>query len=129
MVWTGTQLIVFGGTANGTTMLADGAIYDATTDAWTAITATDAPVARSEAVAVWSGTHVIVWGGVGNGGALADGAMLDPDANTWPVPLVAAVGAPTARAGAAGVFGGGRMFLFGGYDGATAKADGGAYEP
>src|SRR4029453_10142777 len=61
-VWTGTEMIVWGGRdANG--YLGTGARYDPAGDAWTPITLVNAPPPRPAITAIWSGKQMIVHGG------------------------------------------------------------------
>jgi N-acetylneuraminic acid mutarotase len=74
-VWTGTKMIVWGGGIDngGSMALAnDGAAYDPATDAWTAISGTNAPSARYALGAVWNGSGMIVFGGDGRGSTPRD---------------------------------------------------------
>src|SRR5512136_2197528 len=59
-VWTGTEIIVWGGAYGGNT----GGRYNPETDTWipTSIGA-DVPAGRYYHTAVWTGTEMIVWGG------------------------------------------------------------------
>jgi hypothetical protein len=69
-VWTGSEMIVFGGrTKGGTGTLigaSDGASYDPTTDTWTPLQ-DGTPGGRADHRAIWTGTEMIVWGGSGDG--------------------------------------------------------------
>jgi N-acetylneuraminic acid mutarotase len=88
-VWTGTEMIVWGGTAHPTSNdpphLADGAAYDPAMDSWRIIA--PAPIApRREHVAVWTGREMLVVGGrkgFGPAEAVFDGAAYDPLVDTW----------------------------------------------
>jgi hypothetical protein len=85
-VWTGTELVVWGGaeSSGGGRVFADGAAYDPGTQMWRAIP--DAPIGgRERSGAVWTGREVIVWGGdLGVGvSAPATGAAWDPATNRW----------------------------------------------
>lgn len=88
-VWTGTEMIVFGGqrlnSSGMSEALSSGARYNPTTNAWTATTSTGAPTARSYHTAVWSGAKMIVWGGSTDGGPFGTntGAQYDPAADSW----------------------------------------------
>ena len=62
-VWTGSEMIVWGGGASGPTYLNTGGRYNPSTDSWTATSTTNAPGARSGHTAVWTGSEMIVWGG------------------------------------------------------------------
>jgi hypothetical protein len=57
-VWTGTEMIVWGGDVNFDT----GGRYNPSTDSWIATSTTNAPTARADHIAVWTGTEMIVWG-------------------------------------------------------------------
>ncbi len=95
-VWTGHQLIVWGGFgADGPTGAGDrgplgkGAAYDPATNTWTALPASPLK-ARWGQQMVWTGREVLVWGGfVANSspdpyaGYPRDGAAYDPATNTW----------------------------------------------
>ncbi|PYJ31882.1 MAG: galactose oxidase, partial [Verrucomicrobia bacterium] len=63
-VWTGTEMIVWGGTDNSS-FLNTGGRYNPGTNSWTATSTTSAPAARDFHTAVWTGSEMIVWGGVG----------------------------------------------------------------
>src|SRR5205814_1114961 len=65
-VWTGSDMIVWGGTA-GFSYLNTGGSYNPGADSWTAASTTNAPAARSDHTAVWSGSEMIVWGGINSG--------------------------------------------------------------
>ena len=59
-VWTGNEMIVWGGTSqSGVTNT--GGRYNPSTDNWTATSITNAPTARYAHTAVWSGSAMIVW--------------------------------------------------------------------
>ncbi len=59
-VWTGTEMIVWGG---GFPQTNTGGRYDPATDTWAATGLSGAPSARLGHTAVWTGTEMIVWGG------------------------------------------------------------------
>src|SRR5262249_37175669 len=63
-VWTGSEVIVWGGYA-GAPGLNTGARYNPSTNSWTATSTTNAPSARGQHTAVWTGSEMIVWGGFG----------------------------------------------------------------
>src|SRR5205809_4586355 len=77
-VWTGTEMIVWGGGASGPTYLNTGGRYNPTTDSWTATSAANAPNARASHTAVWTGTEMIVWGGGLNGNFFNTGGRYNP---------------------------------------------------
>ena len=85
-VWTGTQMIVWGGLGQGgSTLLRDGGRYTPGTDTWSATALATAPVARYQHTAVWTGSVMIVWGGWGASSTLRAGSRYSPSANTWTV--------------------------------------------
>ena len=61
-VWTGSEMIVWGG-YNGSGNLNTGGRYNPGTDSWTATSTTNAPGGRQDCTAVWTGSEMIVWGG------------------------------------------------------------------
>jgi hypothetical protein len=68
-VWTGSEMIVWGGGVSGG-VTNTGGRYDPDNDSWTATSTTNAPDGRylHKAVWDWTGSEMIVWGGAGNGG-------------------------------------------------------------
>jgi hypothetical protein len=128
-VWTGTEMIVWGGAAFGGSFLplADGGRYDPAADSWAAISATGAPDARCGASAVWTGTEMIVWGGLGTADIFNSGGRYDPLADVWAPTSV--VGAPGARVWHAAVWTGALMIVAGGAGGGEPWLDGGRYDP
>src|SRR5262249_35515448 len=82
VVWTGTQMIVWGGA--GPFLLASGGVYDPSTDTWTGTSLVDVPSNRVFHTAVWTGTEMIVWGGMNASFLLLrTGGRYDPLTNTW----------------------------------------------
>jgi hypothetical protein len=59
-VWTGSEMIVWGGAGATGFILGDGARYNPSTDSWMPIAATGAPRERLGHVAVWTGAELIV---------------------------------------------------------------------
>jgi hypothetical protein len=79
-VWTGKEMIVWGGYSN--TTHGDGAAYDPGTRTWTKLAA--GPLTASDLpVTVWTGKDMLIFGGSGTSGAYSDGAAYDPATNTW----------------------------------------------
>jgi uncharacterized protein YggT (Ycf19 family) len=71
-VWTGSEMIVWGGASNGV-FLNTGGRYNPGTDSWTATSTTNAPAGRFAHTAVWTGSEMMVWSGVGSSGFLNTG--------------------------------------------------------
>ncbi len=80
-VWTGSEMIVFGGVASTFITTNTGGRYNPVTDSWTPTSTTNAPTPRYAHVAVWSGTEMIVWGGATD--AHRTGARYDPATDNW----------------------------------------------
>ena len=122
-VWTGTEMILWGGFINDG-ITPTGGRYNPVTDIWTPTNIADSPITRQSPIAVWTGTEMIVWGGyewlfIGD---LGDGARYNPATDSWtPTNLV---GAPAPRT-AQGVWTGSELLLWGGVD----DASGGRYDP
>lgn len=121
-VWTGTELLVWGGGAGGQgdgRTFADGAAYDPVRDTWREM-APSPLSARAWAAAVWTGTEMLVWGGSSTAhgsGDLLDGAAYDPAADTWR--SIAAAPAGMGRSFASAVWMEGRMVVGGGTEAVT----------
>ena len=62
-VWTGTEMIVWGGYDEYFYPLNTGGRYDPSSDSWTPTSIANVPTARVIHTAVWTGTEMIVWGG------------------------------------------------------------------
>lgn len=115
-VWTGTEVIVWGGhTLTGPMVALDtGARYNPSTNTWTTMSTVGAPSARSGHRAVWTGQHMIIWGGDGLGFTYTNtGALYDPATDTWVRPT-STVNAPTPRGSHAAVWTGTDMLVWGG---------------
>lgn len=124
-VWTGSQMIIWGGDSDGYTNT--GGIYDLAANAWTSTSTANAPSPRAHATAIWTGSRMIIWGGH-NGGPLGDGGIFDPVTNTWTA-LPAGSGAPTARWVHTAVWTGSKMIIWGGWDNASILGDGAIFTP
>jgi N-acetylneuraminic acid mutarotase len=68
-VWTGTQVLVWGGIeaspgfSNDSAAAPAGLAYDPAKDSWTTLPTDGQPSLREGHVAVWDGTEMLVWGG------------------------------------------------------------------
>ena len=125
-VWTGREMIVWGGGSNWT-YYANGGRYDPTANSWMALPATGAPAARASHTAVWTDSEMIVWGGCSNGTYYADGARFNPAANSWTA--ISSAGAPAPRLYHTAVWTGSEMILFGGSSGHGLLSDPWSYYP
>jgi hypothetical protein len=92
-VWTGSQLLVWGGRLGGNDERAperDGMVFDVATNTWDTIP--PAPIdGRGYAAKAWTGSELVVWGGWDGSfkgdepGTFADGAAYDPSTQQWRV--------------------------------------------
>jgi N-acetylneuraminic acid mutarotase len=134
-VWTGTEMIVWGG-LDFLGMKNDGGAFDPATGTWRALPTAGAPAARFGHTAVWTGSEMIVWGGSDSQALRGDGGAYSPSSNSWRA--ISSAGAPERRASHTAVWSGTRMLVWGG-EGAFAPpapnsvdkvfGDGGAYDP
>ena len=119
-VWTGSLMIVWGGTAQST-----GGRYDPLTDSWTPTSVVDAPRMRNlSQSAVWTGSEMIVWTGI-------DGGRYDPVSDTW-TPISTTNAPPQERVGHRAVWIGSEMVIWGGWyygPDAVYLTTGGRYDP
>ena len=126
-VWTGQELIVWGGTVVGGTDSGLGGRYRPDLDTWQAVSTVNAPAARSQHQAVWTGQEMIVWGGVASGAYLGTGGRFNPTNQIWTT--VSSTGAPAGRDGHVAVWTGSRMVIWSGRNNTGLLADGFLYDP
>ena len=132
-IWTGTDMVVWGGQSSSSSYAADGAQYNLASDTWKMLPA--APIlGRYGHTAVWTGKSMIVWGGYSSGAYRNDGAILDFSGATptW----ITMAPAPTTLAGRynhTAVWTGTEMVVWGGSGstctGGSYCSDGAAYNP
>ena len=142
-VWTGNELIIWGGNSNLLAMdslsMNSGAQFNPLTGRWYPISSANAPSPRYGHRAVWTGREMIVWGGIGylpsgyDTGTLNSGGRYDLATDTWR-PMESS-GAPVARIGHSVVWTGSEMLVFGGRTnsvdsiGRTSVNSGARYQP
>jgi hypothetical protein len=154
-VWTGSEMIVWGGQFGYRSYLNSGGRYTPSIDNWTATSTTDAPSARDLHTAIWTGTEMIVWGGNEFGFPLntgercnvqslpstptptptptipATGGRYDPGTDTWRA--TSTTNAPSVREGHTAVWTGTEMIVWGGsytdIVGPHYYSSGGQYDP
>ncbi len=81
-VWTGSEMIVWGGADLGGGAMIGGALYDPATDTWRPMSTVGAPAPASGFAAVWTGSEMIVWGLDVQQGVPA-GARYSPASDSW----------------------------------------------
>jgi N-acetylneuraminic acid mutarotase len=132
-VWTGSEMIVWGGYGVFTD-LDSGGRYDPSTNSWTATSTSGAPSPRIFHTAQWSGSEMLIWGGKTGGGQptfFNSGGRYDPASDSWmPIPTT---DAPSSRTWHADVWTGSELIIWGGCTGGTACTDelnsGAVYDP
>jgi hypothetical protein len=127
MVWTGSEVMVWGGKLGAGAYSGSGSRYSPLTDGWAAIGDLGAPTPREHHRAVWTGTEMIVWGGISSEGGLKTGGRYKPSSQAWSAIKVA--GSPSARWNHAAVWTGSHMVIFGGENFANYFSDGSLYDP
>src|SRR5439155_3980850 len=81
-VWTGSEIIVWGGIGGTSYEHNTGGRYSPADDRWVPTPIDDTPVGRGEHTATWTGSEMIVWGG--NSGVYHnDGGRYDPATDFW----------------------------------------------
>jgi N-acetylneuraminic acid mutarotase len=123
-VWTGSAMIVWGGSVDGGPFDTGGR-YNPSTNSWTATNTTNAPSGRYFHTAVWTGTEMIVWGGYSNH-SFNTGGRYNPSTNSWTA--TSTTNAPTARSEHTAVLTGSEMIVWGGYNYGFLNT-GGRYNP
>jgi N-acetylneuraminic acid mutarotase/(2Fe-2S) ferredoxin len=138
IVWTGTEMLVWGGVvpASGASKTNAGSRYNPATDSWFPITGSGAPSPRRTHTAVWTGTEMIVWGGCGTShhfcGA-SSGGRYNPATDSWLPTSMTDV--PNPRLDHTAVWTGDRMIVFGGctpnadFTNCPSRKDGAMYFP
>ena len=128
-VWTGSEMIVWGGSALGPNGLADansGGRYNPKTDQWVATSLTNAPQAREDHTAVWTGSEMIVWGGSPPSSGTNTGGRYNPTSDSWTATNTTGA---AARTGHSVVWTGKEMIVWGGASGGVHTNTGARYNP
>ena len=126
-VWTGSEMIVWGGQNENFVYLNTGGRYNPSTDSWTATNNTNAPTARSLHTAEWTGSEMIVWGGSNGNNVVNTGGRYNPGTDSWTATTT--TNAPTARYVHTAVWTGSEMIVWGGSDFFVFFNTGGRYNP
>ena len=115
-VWTGGEMIVWGGVDETFSDCNTGGRYNPSTDSWVATSLANAPSPRDSQTAVWTGRQMIVWGGVFCCPVVDfnTGGRYSPDADSW---MATTTGnAPVARVYHSAVWAGSEMVVWGGFN-------------
>ncbi len=129
-VWTGSEMIVWGGEAGQQFQVNRGGRYNPYTDTWSPVNTEQAPSRRYKHCAVWTGMEMIVWGGsynyYDNGMVLSaynsDNHKYNPLTDSWT--SISGTNQPEPRSGATSVWTGSEMIIWGG-----GSNSGGIYNP
>lgn len=125
-VWTGTEMIVWGG-GEDNSYLNTGGRYSPSTDSWTATsTGANCPSSRRYHTAVWTGTEMIVWSGRGSS-YLITGGRYNPSTDSWTG--TSTTNAPSGRIWHTAVWTGTEMVVWGGHQSSGSLNTGGRYAP
>jgi N-acetylneuraminic acid mutarotase len=132
-VWTGSEMIVWGGTDENLNPFNTGGRYNPSTNTWTPTTTANAPSSRRVPGAIWTGSEMIVWGGYGTSftGYFNTGGRYNPVTDVWTATSTS--NAPAARSAYRAVWTGNEMIIWGGYftdiNGVHDLNTGGRYNP
>lgn len=126
-LWTGAEVLFFGGFVNGTQPTNTNLAYKPSTNTWRVLSSTNAPSlagAYGGTMRAWSGTHALIF--TRQGGSAMRLFKYDPAQDSWS--LAAATGTPAARLEALTTWTGDRLVIWGGLgqDGVTSFPGNGA---
>jgi hypothetical protein len=114
-IWSGSEMIVWGGADSDLNDLDTGGRYNPTTDSWVATNLNNAPSRRDSHTAVWTGDEMIVWGGVWLTSPPIDfntGGRYNPSTDGWTA--TGTMNVPHARDSHTAVWTGDKMIVWGG---------------
>jgi hypothetical protein len=127
-IWTGSEMIVWGGRGPTGSFVSSGGRFDPQFDVWRSVSTANVPSARIDHTAVWTGSEMVIWGGVhAAGGTTGSGARYAPATNSWSPTSLS--GAPTPRGAHTALWIGNEMLVWGGGGSGLLVADGGLYDP
>jgi hypothetical protein len=113
VVWTGREMIVWGGVGGHVPMRSDGAAYDPATRIWRRIVNAPPGITGGGGLAAWTGRTMLVWASNSPTGP-AGAAAYDPRTNSWRRLPSGPLG---SREGDASVWTGRELLIFGGHSG------------
>ncbi len=130
-VWTGTEMIVWGGAGTNVSGFNTGGRYNPSLGTWTPTNAVVEIEERTLHTSVWTGTEMIVWGGnTPSGGGTQTGGRYNPATDTWTPTSLTNV--PEKRINHTAVWTGSEMIIYGGFScciGCGLVGTGGRYNP
>ena len=106
-VWTGAEMLIWGGTQASGTVLNSGGRYDAAKDTWRPISAAGSPPGYVDPKVVWTGSQMVVLGT-----RTQPSGLYRPATDTWQ--RMSAVNAPTSWTDKSIVWTGSKLLVWGG---------------
>lgn len=128
-VWTGSEMLVWGGYSSVTTMSVGtgGLVASGALGPWTTIPTAGAPAGRQVYAFAWTGSEFLVWGGYGRpGGFLGDFHGFTPSTGNWRA-ISTTNGPPPASYGC-GAWTGTGFVVWGGGNGSVGVNNGGRWD-
>jgi N-acetylneuraminic acid mutarotase len=126
-VWSGTDMIVWGGTDDFNDFNSGGR-YNPGTNSWTVTSTANAPDGRAGHTAVWTGSEMIIWGGYDVNNDFSTGGRYNPGKDSWTATSMTNV--PSGRSSHTAVWSGSEMMVWGGIAGFGNDLNtGGRYNP
>merc|ERR1712098_1003013 len=129
-IWTGTEMVIWGGFDQDESALDSGGRYNPSTDRWLPISRQQVLVGRGgHTWAIWTGTEMVIWGGFDQDeSALDSGGRYNLITDRW-LPL-SQQQVPGGRGGHTAIWTGTEMVIWGGFDQDELALDsGGRYNP
>ena len=115
-VWTGSEMLVWGGLDANSSFFNSGLRYNPATDFWAPMNTQNTPSSRYRHTAIWTGTLMVIWGGDVPGGTTTDtGGRYDPTTDSWSATNSVL---PSPRTAHTAVWTGTEMIVWGGATGA-----------
>ncbi|WP_395373478.1 Kelch repeat-containing protein [Marinicella sp. W31] len=125
-VWTGNEMIVWGGLDDTFSVVNTGGRYNPMTNTWQDTDTIQSPPPRREPMAVWTGTEMIVWGGFNTSIFENTGGRYNPNTDVWTATSL--VNAPDGVVGHSMIWTGDEMIIWGGLNPNNSN-EGGRYDP
>jgi N-acetylneuraminic acid mutarotase len=126
-VWTGSEMIIWGGYNYPALDLNTGGRYNPATDSWVATSTANTPTPRRYCKAVWTGSKMIVWGGRNGYTYFNTGGRYNPSTDSWIA--TSTMNAPEARWEDTIVWTGSEMIVWGGTNQTIYLNTGAKYNP
>lgn len=126
-VWTGSEMLIFGGHGGSTFAHTIQLGFDPATDQWRQLSDINATHSRWQHSATWTGTEMIIWGGRDWNAVYSSGGRYNPATDTWAP--VSDTGKPAQRYDHTAVWTGTELIIWGGRRLGQQYNDGARYDP